>query len=99
MSKKHKSIYYHWMYFNYCFCVGISKFITVSEKELEHFAISPRIKKCNSIIKKKDRTMIELQIALFPKAKVNNIEFLVSKALIDSNISYDEFVSVNIVLK
>ena len=61
MSKKHKSIYYHWIYFNYCFCLGISKFITVSEKELKHFAISPRIKKCNSIIKKKrqndDRTV------------------------------------------
>ena len=33
------------------------------------------------------------------KFKLNNMELLTSKALIDSNISLDEFVSVNNVLK
>ena len=61
MSKKHKSICYHWMCFSYCFCVGICKVITISGKGLKHCAITPRIKKYNSIIKKKKRqTMIEL---------------------------------------
>ena len=31
--------------------------------------------------------------------KLNTIEVLISKALIDSNISHDEFVSVNNVLR
>ena len=34
------------------------------------------------------------------KSKLNNLEaFLISKVLIDSNISHDEFALVNIVLK
>ena len=33
------------------------------------------------------------------KSKLTNIEVLISKALTDSNISYDEFVLVNDVLK
>ena len=33
------------------------------------------------------------------KSKFNSIEVLISMSLIDSNISYDEFVSTNNVLK
>ena len=33
------------------------------------------------------------------KSKLNNIEVLISKVLIDSNISHDEFVLINNVLK
>ena len=36
---------------------------------------------------------------LFRKDKLNTIEVLISKALIDSYISHDEFVSVNNVLR
>ena len=36
---------------------------------------------------------------LLVKSKLNSIEVLTSKALIDSNISYDEFVFINSVLK
>ena len=36
---------------------------------------------------------------LLGKDKLNNTEFLISKALIDSYISHDEFVSLNTVLK
>ena len=39
------------------------------------------------------------KIALLAKSKLNIIEVLISKALINSNISQDEFVLVNNVLK
>ena len=38
-------------------------------------------------------------MVLLGKDKLNTIEVLISKALIDSYISHDEFVSVNNVLK
>ena len=40
-----------------------------------------------------------LKIVLLVKNKLNIIEVLISKALIDSNISQDQFVSVNNVLR
>ena len=36
---------------------------------------------------------------MLPKSKLNNIEVLIFKALIDSNISHDEFVLIYNVLK
>ena len=36
---------------------------------------------------------------LLAKSKLNSIEVLISKALIDSNISHDEFVLINKMLK
>ena len=36
---------------------------------------------------------------LFAKSNLNSINVLISKVLIDSNISHDEFVSINNVLK
>ena len=36
---------------------------------------------------------------MLAKAKLNTVEVLISKTLIDSSISHDEFVSVNNVLK
>ena len=39
------------------------------------------------------------KIVLQPKSKLNSIEILISKALIDSVISHDEYVSINNVLK
>ena len=36
---------------------------------------------------------------MLAKSKRNSIEVLISKALIDSNISHDEFVLINNVLK
>ena len=36
---------------------------------------------------------------MLAKSKLNRIEVLISKALIDSNISHDEFVLINNVLK
>ena len=36
---------------------------------------------------------------MFAKSRLNRIEVLISKALINSNISHDEFVLINNVLK
>ena len=50
-------------------------------------------KKCKSIIKKKSKK--HDKIVLLGKDKLDAIEVLISKALIDSYISHDEFVLVN----
>ena len=39
------------------------------------------------------------KIVLLAKSKLNSIEILISKALIDSNISHDEFILINNFLK
>ena len=39
------------------------------------------------------------KVVLLAKYKLNSIEFLISRALIDSVISHDEFVLINNVLK
>ena len=56
-------------------------------------AIASRIKKYNSVIKKNKNK--HDKIGLLAKSILNSIEILVSKALIDSNISHDEFVLIN----
>ena len=53
-------------------------------------AITAGIKKYKSIIKKKKKK--HDKIVLFGKSKLNTIEILISKALMDSYISHDEFV-------
>ena len=58
--------------------------------------LTAAIKKYQSIIKKKKK---DDKIVLSAKTKLNSIEVLISKALIDLNISHDEFVLVNNVLK
>ena len=75
--------------------VEIPKGISSSTIELKVYVITATIKK--SIIKKKRKNHDE--IVLLVKSKLNNIEALISKALIDSNISYYEFVLINNVLK
>ena len=47
--------------------------------------------------RKRRKSMIEF--VLLVKTKLNTIEVLVSKALIDSYINHDEFVSINNVLR
>ena len=77
--------------------VGIPKGITISAIGLKICAIAAGIKKYKSIIKKKKKK--HDKIVLLAKSKLNSIEVLISKALIDSNISHDEFVLINNVLK
>ena len=87
-------------------CILISAFdsllviptgITSSAISLKICAIAAWIKKNKSIIKKKKKK--HDKIVLLAKSKLNNIEVLNSKALIDSNVSHDEFVLINSVLK
>ena len=64
---------------------------------LKIYAITAGIKKYKSIIKKKKKK--HDKIALRAKFKLSSIEVLISKALIDSNTSNDEFVLIYNVLK
>ena len=107
MRRKHKKGLYNsklywalsYFSFNKTGCISISVFasllgipieITSSAIGSTICAITPRIKKYKSIIKKKKRK--HEKIVLLAKSKLNSIEFLISKGLIDSNISHDEFV-------
>ena len=73
--------------------IGIPIGITSSAIGLKICAITTGIKKYMSIIKKKK--MKHEKIALLAKSKLNSIKVLISKALIDSVISHDEFVLIN----
>ena len=77
--------------------VGIHIGITSSANTIKACVITAGIKKYISIIKKKKKNMIKL--VLLAKAKLISIEVLLSKALIDSNISHDQFFLLNKVLK
>ena len=77
--------------------IGIPIGITSSAIVLKIGAITAGIKKYKSIMKKKKKK--HDKIVLLAKSKLNGIEVLISKALIDSNISHDEFVLINNVLK
>ena len=68
-----------------------------SKVEIKNSAITAKNKKCRSIIKKKKKKRDK--IVLLRKDKLKAIEILISKALIDSYISHDEFVSINNVLR
>ena len=62
----------------------------ISAIELKICAIAAGITKCKSRIKKKKKKYDKT--ALLAKSKLNNAKVVISKVLIDSNISYDQFV-------
>ena len=70
---------------------------TSSAIGLRIYAITAGIKNYKSIIKKKKEK--HDKIVLLAQSKLNRIELLISEALIGSNISHDEFVSIINVLK
>ena len=76
-----------------CVLVGI----TSSAVGLKICAITAKIKKYQSTITKKKKK--HDKIVLLGKGKLNTTEVLLSKALMNSYISHDEFVLVNNVLK
>ena len=85
-------------------CISISAFASLvsvpvgiisSVVGINICAITAGIKKYKSIIKKKKKND---KIVFLGKDKLNTVEVLNCKALIDSYISHDEFVSVNNVL-
>ena len=67
--------------------------ITGSAVGIKICAITARIKKYNSIIKKKKKK--HDKIVLLGRDKLSNKEVLIYKALIDSYISHEELVSVS----
>ena len=77
--------------------IGIPIRTTRSAIGLKVCAITAGVKKYKSIIKKKKKKHDKK--VLLVKSKLNRIEVLISKALIDWNISHDEFVLINNVLK
>ena len=83
--------------FAFAFLLGIAIGITSSAIRLKTFAVTAGIKKYKSIIKKKKKKHDE--IILLPQSKLNSIEVLISKALMDSVISFDEFVLINNLVK
>ena len=60
-------------------------------------AITAGIKKYKPVIKKKKKK--QDKIVLLGEDKLNTIEVLISKVLIDSNTSHNEFVSVSNILR
>ena len=113
MSKKHKKIcttrYYieHFLILAstvtgcissaYTFLICIPVGITSSVVGLKIYAITAGIEKYKSVIKKKKKKHDKK--VLLAKSKLNSIEVLVSKGLVNSDISYDEFVLINNVRK
>ena len=77
--------------------VNILVDITSSAVGINTCPIAAGLKKYKSIIKKKKKK--HNKIVLLGKDKINTIEVLISKSLIDSYISHEEFVSVNNVLR
>ena len=77
--------------------IGIPIWTARSAIRLKICAMTAGTKKYKSIVKKKRKK--HDKIVLLAKSKLNSIEVLISKTLIDSNISYDEFISINNVLK
>ena len=81
---------------NFASLVGIPRGVTSSAVWYRINAITAGIKQYRPIIRKKRK---HNKILLLAKAKLNTIELLISRALIDSYISHDELFSVNNVLR
>ena len=113
MSKRHKKVCRVLNYIDHSLivistitaCVSISAFafvgipigITSAAIGLKICVITAGVKKYKSITKKKKKK--HNKIVLLAKCKLYGIEVFISKALIDSNISHDEFVLINNILK
>ena len=114
MSKKYKKTYKYLNYVENLLilfskitgCVSISAFaslvdinvgITSSSIVINICAVIEGIKKYKSMIKKRKKKHDKL--VLLGKYKLNTIEVLISKSLIDLYISHHEFVSINNVLR
>ena len=80
----------------FAFLVGISIGIMSYAIGLKICAITAEIKKYKTIIKKIKKK--HDNIVLFTKLKLDTIGVLICKALLDSVIIHDEFVSINNVL-
>ena len=80
----------------FAFLLGIPIGITRSAVGSKICAVTAGVKKYKSIIKKKQKK--HYKIMFLAKAKLNIIDVLISKDLINWNISHDEFALINNVL-
>ena len=80
-------------------CVSISAFASLVRFPIGITSFSIRLKFFVITAGIKNYKLINNMILLLAKSKLNSKEFLISKALIDLNISHDEFVLTNNVLK
>ena len=113
MSKKHEKVCRVLNYIHHSFivistftgCISVSAFVSLvsipigiisSAIGLKICLMTAGIKRYRSIIKKKKK---HDKIVLLGKSKLNRIEVVISKALIDLNISHDELVLINNILK
>ena len=87
------------MCFNICFAslVGVHKGIKSFAITRKSYVITGGIKKYKSTILKNKKK--HDKIVLLTKSKLNSIEALTSKVFSDSNLSHNEFVLTNNVLK
>ena len=83
--------------FAFASLVCVPVIITCSAIEIKISVITAGIKKHKSTIKKKKKKHVKR--ALLAKHKLNTIEVLISKAVIDSYIRHDEFGLVDNVLR
>ena len=90
MSKKHKKDFRVLNYIEH-------SLVAISTFGLIICVITAGMKKYMSIIKRKWKKRD--RIVLLAKSKLNSIGVVISKALIDSNISHEEFVLINNILK
>ena len=107
MSEKHKKTYKYLNYVEHLLILSstVNSYVSVFTFVLLvcvpvgiiTCAITAGIKKYKSIIKEKKKK--HDKIVFLEKDKLNTIEVLIWKALIDSCISHDEFVSVNNMLR
>ena len=81
--------------FAFASLVGIPIWIASLKIGLKICVRTAGMKKYKSINKKKKHD----KIVLIAKSKLDSIEVLISKALIDSSVYHDEFVLINYVLK
>ena len=84
------------MYVDFASLLGISIGITCAAIGLKICATTKGIEKYKSIIKKKKNK--HDKIVLLAKSKLNSIKVLISKVLIDSEVSHDDCVLINNVL-
>ena len=111
MSKKHKQFCTNLSYIEYFLtltstitgCISISAFASLIgipignisyTRGLKISAIAAGIKKYKSIIEKRKKK--HDKIVLLAKSNLNCAEVLISKAFIDSYISHDEFILINV---
>ena len=112
MSKKHKTLYVNYIehflilgstitwyvsFSTFSNLIGIPIGITSSAIGLRICAITTAIKKYKSIIKRKK--IKHDKIVLLAKSELNSIEVNISKFLINSVISHDQFVLIYNILK